>query len=85
MSAEGIRGQFMVRYDVKRGLDTGEIQVVNGYFVHALAPAGLPPIPKNILFILDVSGSMSGRKIQQVGNSLRKQFSCWFFVESLWL
>lgn len=40
-------------------------QVVDGYFVHFFAPEGMDPIPKDVLFILDVSSSMSGTKIQQ--------------------
>jgi Mg-chelatase subunit ChlD len=41
------------------------IQVVDGYFVHFFAPRGMEPIPKDVLFILDVSGSMSGTKMGQ--------------------
>ena len=32
---------------------------MNGYFTHFFAPVGLQPISKRILFVLDVSGSMS--------------------------
>ena len=42
------------------------LQVVDGYFVHYFAPSGLAPLSKNVMFILDVSGSMSGFKLQQV-------------------
>lgn len=41
-------------------------QVFNGYFVHFFAPNNLDPIPKNILFVIDVSGSMWGIKMKQV-------------------
>lgn len=54
---------------VKRTLASASLsplQIVNGYFVHFFAPQGLPVVPKNIVFVIDVSGSMSGRKIQQV-------------------
>jgi len=34
-------------------------QVVDGYFTHFFAPVGLTPLRKRILFVLDVSGSMS--------------------------
>ena len=67
---KGILGQFVVQYDVHRALDGGEVQVVNGYFVHAVAPVGLPPVPKNVLFILDTSGSMMGRKIEQLKDAM---------------
>ena len=39
--------------------------MVDGYFVHFFAPVGMDPIPKDVLFILDVSSSMSGTKITQ--------------------
>lgn len=42
-------------------------QIENGYFVHYFAPEGLATIPKNVIFVIDKSGSMSGRKMQQVG------------------
>lgn len=42
-------------------------QIENGYFVHYFAPEGLPTIPKNVIFVIDKSGSMRGKKIQQVG------------------
>ena len=41
-------------------------QVLNGYFVHYFAPKNLPPLPKNVVFVLDVSASMVGAKLQQV-------------------
>lgn len=41
-------------------------QIVNGYFVHFFAPQGLPVVPKNVAFVIDISGSMAGRKLEQV-------------------
>lgn len=41
-------------------------QVLNGYFVHYFAPKDLPPLPKNVVFVLDISASMVGAKLQQV-------------------
>ena len=40
-------------------------QVVDGYFVHYFAPSGLQPVDKNIVFVIDTSGSMGGTKIKQ--------------------
>ncbi|XP_052059436.1 inter-alpha-trypsin inhibitor heavy chain H3-like isoform X8 [Mytilus californianus] len=65
MSDQGISGLFVVEYDVQRKFDAGEVMVVDGYFVHFFAPEGMKPLPKDVLFILDVSGSMSGTKIRQ--------------------
>lgn len=48
-----------------------KLQVVNGYFVHFIAPQGLPAMPKDIIFVLDVSGSMSsGKKIKQLKKAM---------------
>lgn len=41
-------------------------QVVDGYFVHFFAPSDMKEIPKDVLLILDCSGSMGGRKIRQM-------------------
>lgn len=41
-------------------------QISDGYFVHHFAPSNLPRIPKNVVFVIDKSGSMHGRKIIQV-------------------
>ncbi|XP_015349929.1 inter-alpha-trypsin inhibitor heavy chain H4 isoform X4 [Marmota marmota marmota] len=68
-------GNFIVRYDVNRTLSGGSIQIANGYFVHYFAPEGLPTMPKNVVFVIDKSGSMSGRKIQQTREALIKILS----------
>lgn len=47
-------------------------QVFNGYFVHFFAPDNMDPIPKNILFVIDVSGSMWGIKMKQVSAPWRR-------------
>ncbi|XP_045847722.1 inter-alpha-trypsin inhibitor heavy chain H4 isoform X3 [Meles meles] len=67
-----LNGNFIVRYDVNRTVSGGSIQIENGYFVHYFAPEGLPTIPKNVIFVIDKSGSMSGRKIQQTREALIK-------------
>uniref|UniRef100_A0A8C4XST1 Inter-alpha-trypsin inhibitor heavy chain H3 n=1 Tax=Falco tinnunculus TaxID=100819 RepID=A0A8C4XST1_FALTI len=64
-------GDFTVRYDVKRPTPDS-LQIVNGYFVHFFAPTNLPKLPKNVIFIIDISGSMSGREIQQTREALLK-------------
>lgn len=67
-----VDGNFIVRYDVNRTLSGGSIQIENGYFVHYFAPEGLSGIPKNVIFVIDKSGSMSGKKIQQTQEALIK-------------
>nr|XP_025042759.1 inter-alpha-trypsin inhibitor heavy chain H4 isoform X4 [Pelodiscus sinensis] len=65
-------GDFIIRYDVKRRVNAGDIQIVNGYFVHYFAPSEMPTFPKNVIFVVDQSGSMSGRKIEQTRDALLK-------------
>ncbi|NXU52036.1 ITIH4 inhibitor, partial [Turnix velox] len=67
-----LNGDFVVRYDVKRGAAAGDIQIVNGYFVHYFAPREMPVFPKNVVFVIDRSGSMAGRKIEQTKYALLK-------------
>ncbi|XP_075431166.1 inter-alpha-trypsin inhibitor heavy chain H3-like [Ascaphus truei] len=65
-----LNGEFTVKYDVDRSSYASDIQIVNGYFVHFFAPANLPQIPKRVVFVIDVSRSMRGRKIQQTREAL---------------
>uniref|UniRef100_A0A8C6V7I0 Inter-alpha-trypsin inhibitor heavy chain H3 n=1 Tax=Naja naja TaxID=35670 RepID=A0A8C6V7I0_NAJNA len=60
-------GDFLIRYDVKRN-----VAIMNGYFVHYFAPSEMPVFPKNIIFVIDKSGSMSGNKIRQTKEALLK-------------
>ncbi|XP_005422477.1 inter-alpha-trypsin inhibitor heavy chain H4 [Geospiza fortis] len=67
-----LNGDFVVHYDVKREATAGDIQIVNGYFVHYFAPQEMPAFPKNVIFVIDRSGSMTGRKIEQTRDALLK-------------
>ncbi|XP_034441367.1 inter-alpha-trypsin inhibitor heavy chain H3-like [Hippoglossus hippoglossus] len=63
---QGMNGDLVVVYDVNRKASIGDIKKSSdGYFVHHFAPSNLTRISKNVVFIIDQSGSMSGRKIQQ--------------------
>lgn len=46
------------------------MQVDEGYFVHFYSPTDLKTLPKHVLFVLDISGSMGGRKIEQLREAL---------------
>ncbi|CAG02027.1 unnamed protein product [Tetraodon nigroviridis] len=67
-----IDGDFIIKYDVNRENDLGDIQIANGYFVHFFAPKDLPRLPKNVVFVIDMSGSMSGTKMQQTREAMLK-------------
>uniref|UniRef100_A0A3B1JY48 Inter-alpha-trypsin inhibitor heavy chain 3 n=1 Tax=Astyanax mexicanus TaxID=7994 RepID=A0A3B1JY48_ASTMX len=66
----GLNGDLIITYDVERTNPNGDIQIMNKYFVHFFAPANLIRTPKNVVFIIDRSGSMYGRKIQQTRSAL---------------
>ncbi|XP_045141520.1 inter-alpha-trypsin inhibitor heavy chain H5, partial [Echinops telfairi] len=70
IAQNGILGDFIVSYDVDREHSIGDIQVLNGYFVHYFAPKDLPPLPKNVVFVLDSSASMVGTKLRQTKDAL---------------
>ncbi|KAF4023984.1 hypothetical protein G4228_015704 [Cervus hanglu yarkandensis] len=66
-----LKGDFIITYDVNRE-SPANVQIVNGYFVHFFAPQGLPVVPKSVVFVIDVSGSMHGRKMEQTKDALLK-------------
>lgn len=45
-------------------------QVNEGYFVHFFAPESLQTMRKHVIFVLDYSGSMGGRKLQQLKDAM---------------
>ncbi|KAJ3655071.1 hypothetical protein Zmor_014214 [Zophobas morio] len=71
----GLAGQFVVQYDVERDPQGGEVLVKDGYFVHFFAPSELEPLPKHIVFVLDHSGSMGGRKLDQLIEAMQNILS----------
>ncbi|MED6291543.1 hypothetical protein CHARACLAT_024734, partial [Characodon lateralis] len=67
---QGMNGDLVIVYDVNRNNGLGDIKTSDGYFVHHFAPSSLPRIPKNVVFVIDQSGSMHGRKMQQTRTAL---------------
>ncbi|XP_040002803.1 inter-alpha-trypsin inhibitor heavy chain H2 [Xiphias gladius] len=70
-TGSAIDGIFTVTYDVNRDSNAGELQVSDGYFVQFFAPSNLSPLPKNIVFVIDVSGSMWGVKMKQTVEAMQ--------------
>ncbi|KAK7884555.1 hypothetical protein WMY93_027678 [Mugilogobius chulae] len=75
VSAQGISADFILQYDVDLRDIMGDIQVrgtlsFDGYFVHYFAPRGLPVVPKDVIFVIDISGSMIGTKIKQTKQAM---------------
>uniref|UniRef100_A0A4W5PW62 Inter-alpha-trypsin inhibitor heavy chain H3-like n=1 Tax=Hucho hucho TaxID=62062 RepID=A0A4W5PW62_9TELE len=69
---QGLNGDLVIAYDVHRNTSMGDLNESEGYFVHHFAPSDLPRIPKNVVFIIDQSGSMHGRKMEQTREALLK-------------
>ncbi|XP_030227028.1 inter-alpha-trypsin inhibitor heavy chain H5 isoform X1 [Gadus morhua] len=70
VSSRGLNVDFIIQYDVELRDLIGDIQVYDGYFVHYFAPRGLPVVPKDVIFVIDVSGSMIGTKIKQTKQAM---------------
>ena len=66
---------FGYEYSVKQTPLTGLVHYGNEFFAHYLAPDGLPVIPKSMVFVIDVSGSMSGAKLRQSKAALQQILS----------
>ncbi|XP_076022886.1 inter-alpha-trypsin inhibitor heavy chain H6 [Genypterus blacodes] len=70
VSSNGLNADFIIQYDVDLRDIMGDVQVFDGYFVHYFAPRGLPVVPKDVIFVIDVSGSMIGTKIKQTKQAM---------------
>ncbi len=67
---EGIDGDLIIEYDVYHDNKVGLFQAEDGYFTHYFSPTELKPLGKNIVFVIDISGSMEGRKIEQTREAM---------------
>ena len=68
----GLARDMTVEYDVIHSLDgAGEFVVDrNCYFAQFFSPFGVATVPVDLVFVIDVSGSMSGTKIEQTRQAL---------------
>lgn len=70
---ESTTQRLRVQYDVDHHSASGEILLHDGYFVHFFAPTekgAEKTLNKHVIFVLDTSGSMWGRKIQQLQEAM---------------
>ncbi|KAJ8046230.1 Inter-alpha-trypsin inhibitor heavy chain H3 [Holothuria leucospilota] len=65
LSETGLQGDLVITYDVVHDTGAGHIEIVNGYFVHHISPVNIPATRKNVVFVIDTSGSMMGTKMAQ--------------------
>ncbi|XP_051060727.1 inter-alpha-trypsin inhibitor heavy chain H1 [Phodopus roborovskii] len=66
-----LNGDFKVTYDVNRD-KLCDLLVANNYFAHFFAPKNLTDMSKNLVFVIDISGSMEGQKVKQTKEALLK-------------
>ncbi|XP_034354376.1 inter-alpha-trypsin inhibitor heavy chain H1 [Arvicanthis niloticus] len=66
-----LNGDFKVTYDVNRD-KLCDLLVANNYFTHFFAPKNLTNLSKNLVFVIDISGSMEGQKVKQTKEALLK-------------
>ncbi|XP_052590310.1 inter-alpha-trypsin inhibitor heavy chain H1 isoform X3 [Peromyscus californicus insignis] len=66
-----LNGDFKVTYDVNRD-KLCDLLVANNYFAHFFAPKNLTNLSKNLVFVIDISGSMEGQKVRQTKEALLK-------------
>ncbi|XP_032017191.1 inter-alpha-trypsin inhibitor heavy chain H1 [Hylobates moloch] len=66
-----LNGHFKVTYDVSRD-KICDLLVANNHFAHFFAPQNLTNMNKNVVFVIDISGSMRGQKVKQTKEALLK-------------
>lgn len=67
----GLARDMSVGYDVVHPPSgAGSIVVNDCYFAQFFSPSGIEAVPVDLVFVIDVSGSMSGRKIEQTREAL---------------
>ena len=72
ISDDGNFGDLVIRYDVNHDDSIGLLQREGDYFVHFFSPneENLQLLSKNIVFVIDISGSMGGRKMEQTRDAM---------------
>ncbi|GFN75597.1 inter-alpha-trypsin inhibitor heavy chain h3 [Plakobranchus ocellatus] len=71
VAGDGISGRFVVQYDMEHVGLREQFIVYDSYFAHYIVFDFVPQtLPKDIIFVLDKSGSMRGRKIEQVREAM---------------
>ncbi|GFO12337.1 inter-alpha-trypsin inhibitor heavy chain h3 [Plakobranchus ocellatus] len=63
----GISATFVLQYDMKHGNKGGDVVTIDNFFAHFIVTDySTSTVPKDIIFVLDKSGSMKGDKITQL-------------------
>ena len=72
LDSGGKLGDFVVFYDISDRSDVGYIVRNGDYFAHffSVPEDDLSVLGKNVVFVMDISGSMSGQKIMQTRDAM---------------
>ena len=62
--------QFTFGYNVKYKKSGNEILMGGGKFIHYFSPENLPSLTKHIIFAIDVSGSMHGKRLKDTQDAM---------------
>ena len=70
---KGVDSELIVSYDVEHPDDAGLLQIDDKFFAHYFSPDEnqYTPLDKHIIFVIDISGSMSGRKMDQTREAFK--------------
>ena len=67
----GLDEEMVIEYDVNHpSIGAGLVVVSDCYFAQYFSPSGVEAIPVDLVFVIDVSGSMGGTKIRQTREAL---------------
>lgn len=70
-TSKGLNREMFVEYDVNHPPDGAGLFLVNdGYFIQFFSPSDIENVPLDVVFVIDVSGSMEGTKINQTIEAL---------------
>jgi len=67
----GLSGVYTVQFNVARSQPFGESFISDGYFTHFFSAPFIPEPPKVVNFVIDISSSMYGIKLDQVKEALK--------------
>ncbi|KAK9513099.1 hypothetical protein O3M35_001364 [Rhynocoris fuscipes] len=70
ISGRCFHGQLIIEYELDYENPCGQLLADSGYFVHFYGPKRLKPLRKLVIFLLDLSGSMAGRKLEQLTQAM---------------
>ncbi|ESO99119.1 hypothetical protein LOTGIDRAFT_173861 [Lottia gigantea] len=70
-TSQDVKGVMTLQYFLGSFLDAGDILMSRDYYIHYFSPKISKPVPKDVLFLLDISGSMANNnKLNQLKKAM---------------